>query len=59
VALRVPRWKRRIADRLLDRVAKLSATINAHARGGRFCVPGDRIEIDGGALGSRTVTLTI
>lgn len=59
VALAVPRWKRRLADRVLDRFGKLAAAIHAHARGGRFVGPGDHVEVDGGALGSRAVTLAL
>ncbi len=59
VALRVPRWKRRLADRLLDRFGKLAAAIHGHARGVGFLLPGDRVEVDGGPLGARTVTLAL
>jgi len=47
VALAVPRWKRWIADRVLDRFGKLRAA----ARLPGFLAAGDELAIDGGPLG--------
>jgi hypothetical protein len=57
VALRVPVWKRRFGDLFLDRFGKLGAALSAYAVGDRFLRPGDRVEVEGGVLGRRTVTM--
>jgi 2-keto-4-pentenoate hydratase/2-oxohepta-3-ene-1,7-dioic acid hydratase in catechol pathway len=50
IALMVPRWKRWIADRVLDRFGKLAAATRG---GAKFLAAGDVVEIDGGILGAR------
>ncbi len=57
VAMQVPAWKRRVADRLFDRYGKLGAAFDGYAKGTRFLRAGDRIRCDGGPLGTRTVGL--
>jgi 2-keto-4-pentenoate hydratase/2-oxohepta-3-ene-1,7-dioic acid hydratase in catechol pathway len=57
VALRVPRWKRKLAELMLDRFGKLDAAIDMYVGGAGFLRPGDTVEIDGDILGSRTVTI--
>jgi 2-keto-4-pentenoate hydratase/2-oxohepta-3-ene-1,7-dioic acid hydratase in catechol pathway len=58
VAMQVPAWKRRVADRLLDRWGKLGAAFDGFAKGARFLRAGDEVRCDGGPLGTRTVRLT-
>jgi 2-keto-4-pentenoate hydratase/2-oxohepta-3-ene-1,7-dioic acid hydratase in catechol pathway len=57
VGLAVPRWKKAIADRVLDRFGKLRAAIGAHARGGKLLRAGDEIVFEASTLGSRRVVL--
>lgn len=59
VAFRVPSWKRRLGDLLLDRFGKLDAAIGMHVRGAGFLRPGDHVEVDGGPLGRRAITLDV
>jgi 2-keto-4-pentenoate hydratase/2-oxohepta-3-ene-1,7-dioic acid hydratase in catechol pathway len=59
VALKVPRWKRRLGELMLDRFGKLDAAIDMYAHGAGFLRPGDRVEIDAGFLGTRTVTIDL
>lgn len=58
VALRVPKWKRTLADLLgIDRFARLSLLIGMAGRSGRFLTPGDLVTVSGGPLGSTSVTI--
>jgi 2-keto-4-pentenoate hydratase/2-oxohepta-3-ene-1,7-dioic acid hydratase in catechol pathway len=57
VAMQVPAWKRRVADRLLDRFGKLGAAFDGYAKSARFLRAGDAVRCDGGPLGTRTVRL--
>jgi 2-keto-4-pentenoate hydratase/2-oxohepta-3-ene-1,7-dioic acid hydratase in catechol pathway len=57
VALRVPRWKRKLGELMLDRFGKLDAAIDMYVGGAGFLRPGDKVEIDGELLGSRVVTI--
>jgi 2-keto-4-pentenoate hydratase/2-oxohepta-3-ene-1,7-dioic acid hydratase in catechol pathway len=57
IALSVPRWKRMIADLVLDRWGKLKATFSAARNNPRFLRPGDLIEMDGGPLGALRATV--
>lgn len=59
VALKVPRWKRRLGELMLDRFGKLDAAIDMYAHGAGFLHPGDRVEVDAGFLGARTVTIDL
>ncbi len=56
VALRVPRWKRRLS-RMLDRFGKLDAAIGLYVEGGGFLRCGDRVTVDAEVLGARTVEI--
>lgn len=59
IALSVPRWQRAVADRVLSRFGKLSAAARKARRpGSRFLRDGDVLEMDGGPLGHRRVTVT-
>ncbi|EDM76392.1 hypothetical protein PPSIR1_07495 [Plesiocystis pacifica SIR-1] len=51
IAFTVPRWKRAVGERLLDRVGKLRAAIGGFTSSTRFLRPGDRVEVDAGPLG--------
>jgi 2-keto-4-pentenoate hydratase/2-oxohepta-3-ene-1,7-dioic acid hydratase in catechol pathway len=51
IALQVPRWKRVVADLLLDRWGKLGAALRSARGSRRFLQPGDVIEMDAGPLG--------
>jgi 2-keto-4-pentenoate hydratase/2-oxohepta-3-ene-1,7-dioic acid hydratase in catechol pathway len=51
VALSVPRWKRLVADALLDRWRKLGAAIRTARKSQRFLSAGNVIEMEGGPLG--------
>lgn len=58
VALRVPAWKRALADLLgIDRFARLSLLIGMAERSGRFLSPGDLVTVSGGPLGSASVRI--
>ncbi len=59
VALAVPRWKRKMAELFLDRFGRLAAAISSYSRSGRFCGPGDVVQVDGEILGRRQVTLQL
>jgi len=59
VALKVPRWKRRLGELMLDRFGKLDAAIDMYAHGAGFLRPGDQVEVDAGFLGTRTVTIDL
>jgi 2-keto-4-pentenoate hydratase/2-oxohepta-3-ene-1,7-dioic acid hydratase in catechol pathway len=58
VALSVSAWQRRVADLLFDRFGKLERAISAYRRSPSFLWPGDRVDFDAEALGSRSVTMT-
>lgn len=59
VALQVSRWKRRLAELLLDRVGRLAAVARGAAGEGRFLGPGDEVTVGGGEAGTRTVRVEI
>jgi hypothetical protein len=59
VALKVPRWKRKLGEVMLDRFGKLDAAIDLYAAGAGFLRPGDVVEVDAGFLGTRTVLLDL
>lgn len=52
VALTVPRWKRALGERLLDRAGRLRAAVAGYGAGDRFLRPGDLVEVSAGFLGS-------
>lgn len=52
VALTVPRWKRALGERLLDRAGRLRAALASYGAGDRFLRPGDLVEVSAGFLGS-------
>lgn len=52
VAFTVPRWKRAMGERLLDRVGKLRAALSSYSGGAEFLRPGDLVDVRGGFLGS-------
>ncbi|MFO0580617.1 MAG: fumarylacetoacetate hydrolase family protein, partial [Polyangia bacterium] len=52
VALSVPRWKRVLGERLLDRAGRLRAAMASYGAGDRFLRPGDLVEVRAGFLGS-------
>lgn len=51
VAFSVPAWKRKLGERLLDRVGKLRAALGAYTAGAAFLRPGDEVEVSAGFLG--------
>ncbi len=51
IAFAVPRWKRVMGERLLDRVGRLRAVIGGFSAGTEFLRPGDVVEVSGGFLG--------
>jgi 2-keto-4-pentenoate hydratase/2-oxohepta-3-ene-1,7-dioic acid hydratase in catechol pathway len=51
VAFSVPRWKRAVADRLLDRFGKLRAALANFGATTDFLRPGDVVEVRAGFLG--------
>lgn len=57
VALQVPAWKKRLGDKLFDRFGKLDRAISMAVTSGRFLGHGDVVEVAGGPLGTRAVTL--
>jgi 2-keto-4-pentenoate hydratase/2-oxohepta-3-ene-1,7-dioic acid hydratase in catechol pathway len=59
VALRVPRWKRKLGEVMLDRFGKLDAAIDMYAHGAGFLRPGDVVEVSAGFLGARTVLIDL
>jgi 2-keto-4-pentenoate hydratase/2-oxohepta-3-ene-1,7-dioic acid hydratase in catechol pathway len=52
VAFTVPRWKRALGERLLDRVGRLRAALAGFTSTSAFLRPGDLVEQRGGFLGS-------
>jgi 2-keto-4-pentenoate hydratase/2-oxohepta-3-ene-1,7-dioic acid hydratase in catechol pathway len=59
VAMAVPRWKRKLAELMLDRFGKLEAAIDMYASGAGFLRPGDTVEIEASFLGARAVTIDL
>lgn len=58
VALRVPRWKRRLA-RGLDRFGKLEAALQLYVDGAGFLRPGDEVTVEADYLGARSVEIEV
>ena len=58
VAFTVPAWKRKLAALLPGPTARLSAALRTHATNPRMLKPGDVVEMDGGILGRRRITIT-
>jgi len=58
VAFTVPAWKRKLAALLPGPTARLSAALRTHAGNPRMLKPGDVVEMDGGVLGRRRITIT-
>ncbi|XXF77239.1 fumarylacetoacetate hydrolase family protein [Myxococcaceae bacterium GXIMD 01537] len=58
VAFTVPAWKRKLAALLPGTTTRLSAALRAHESNPRMLRPGDVVEMDGGVLGHRAVTVT-
>lgn len=58
VALRVPRWKRRLS-RMLDRFGKLEAALQLYVDGAGFLRAGDRVTVEADYLGARTVEIAV
>jgi 2-keto-4-pentenoate hydratase/2-oxohepta-3-ene-1,7-dioic acid hydratase in catechol pathway len=56
VALRVPRWKRRLASLLLDDVGRLAAASRG-ASTGQYLEPGDEVVVDAGEAGRVAVII--
>lgn len=52
VAFSVPRWKRVMGERLLDRLGKLRAAIGSFSATTKFLRPGDVVEVRAGFLGA-------
>ena len=52
VAFSVPRWKRAIGERLLDRIGKLCAALGGYTAKTDFLRPGDVVEVRAGYLGA-------
>ncbi|MDI1436905.1 hypothetical protein [Polyangium sorediatum] len=44
---------------MLDRFGHLDAAMGMYVRGAGFLRPGDRVEVDGGLLGRRAITLDV
>ncbi|UJR84848.1 fumarylacetoacetate hydrolase family protein [Sandaracinus amylolyticus] len=57
VAFTVAAWKRALASLLPGRTTRLAAALRAHASNPRMLEPGDVVEIDGGVLGRRRITI--
>ncbi|HYO70683.1 MAG TPA: fumarylacetoacetate hydrolase family protein [Archangium sp.] len=58
VAFTVPAWKRKLAALLPGSTARLSAALRTHVPNPRILKAGDVVEMDGGVLGRRRITLT-
>ncbi len=58
MALRIPRWKRRLAS-MLDRFSKLEAALQLYVGGAGFLRAGDRVTVEAAHLGERTVEIAI
>ncbi|HEX5745319.1 MAG TPA: fumarylacetoacetate hydrolase family protein [Archangium sp.] len=58
VAFTVPAWKRKLAALLPGSTTRLSAALRTHASNPRILKAGDVVEMDGGVLGRRRITLT-
>jgi 2-keto-4-pentenoate hydratase/2-oxohepta-3-ene-1,7-dioic acid hydratase in catechol pathway len=52
VAFSVPRWKRALGERVLDRIGKLGAALGSFTARAEFLRPGDVVEVRAGHLGS-------
>jgi 2-keto-4-pentenoate hydratase/2-oxohepta-3-ene-1,7-dioic acid hydratase in catechol pathway len=52
VAFSVPRWKRALGERLLDRLGKLRAALGSFSARSEFLRPGDVVEVRAGHLGA-------
>jgi 2-keto-4-pentenoate hydratase/2-oxohepta-3-ene-1,7-dioic acid hydratase in catechol pathway len=52
VAFSVPRWKRALGERVLDRLGKLRAALGSFSARAQFLRPGDRVEVRAGYLGA-------
>lgn len=62
VALRVPRWKRRLGQtlgRTFDRFGKLEAALQMYVDGAGFLRAGDRVTVDADFLGARSVVVGV
>jgi 2-keto-4-pentenoate hydratase/2-oxohepta-3-ene-1,7-dioic acid hydratase in catechol pathway len=59
VAFSVPRWKRVMGERLLDRLGKLRAAIGSFTGSTMFLRPGDVVEVRAGFLGAIERTIGI
>jgi 2-keto-4-pentenoate hydratase/2-oxohepta-3-ene-1,7-dioic acid hydratase in catechol pathway len=57
VAFAVPAWKRKLAGLLPGPTARLSAALRVHAHNPRMLRPGDVVEMEGGVLGHRRITI--
>ncbi|MFY0522857.1 fumarylacetoacetate hydrolase family protein [Archangium gephyra] len=58
VAFTVPAWKRKLAALLPGPTARLTAALRTHAPNPRMLKAGDVVEMDGGVLGRRRITIT-
>lgn len=58
VALKVPRWKRRLG-RSLDRFGKLEAALQLYVDGAGFLRAGDHVTVEADFLGARTVEIGV
>lgn len=52
VAFSVPRWKRALGERVLDRLGKLRAALGSFSARAEFLRPGDVVEVRAGYLGA-------
>jgi 2-keto-4-pentenoate hydratase/2-oxohepta-3-ene-1,7-dioic acid hydratase in catechol pathway len=52
VAFSVPRWKRALGERMLDRFGKLAAALGSYTAQTNFLRPGDVVEVRAGHLGA-------
>jgi 2-keto-4-pentenoate hydratase/2-oxohepta-3-ene-1,7-dioic acid hydratase in catechol pathway len=52
VAFSVPRWKRALGERVLDRLGKLRAALGSFSARAEFLRPGDLVEVRAGYLGA-------
>ena len=57
VAFHVSPLKRKLGATLLSRFGRLAAVIGGYAKSDAFLRPGDVVEVDGGVLGARRVTI--
>jgi 2-keto-4-pentenoate hydratase/2-oxohepta-3-ene-1,7-dioic acid hydratase in catechol pathway len=59
VAFSVPRWKRVMGERLLDRLGKLRAAIGSFSTSTMFLRPGDVVAVSAGFLGAIEHTVSV